>query len=347
MLGKFTRKDFLDAVFSQYYRDQRGFVLVKTVKREDEKIATRYFPNVEVLNKEIYGDDRDVYFGVCPRERMRPEKEHVKYVLALWADINIGSEGHQKGEPAFPGPEEAARAMRDFPRPPSITVDSGHGLHLYWLLEKPTEVSNPSEIESLLKQLQARLNCMENPDLDALMRLPDTFNNKVYGQPQRCNTKFINSNFRYSLQDLDISTKAFPSVGLPITDSKAPEPLQSLDHSTEASTGIVELHYAERATDTAQGQTSKGPLDFGAYETSPFEGRDQLDVPLPELVSDAPGELQRLIAGGKSVELALVGTDRILLGKIEWVEKGWIGIREGEHQYAIPISNILFVRHQG
>lgn len=372
MLGKFTRKDFLDAVFSHYYRDHRGFVLVKTVKTGDEKVATRYFPNVEVLNKESYGDDRDVFFGICPRERMRPEKEHVKYVLALWADINIGREGYQKGEPVFPGPEEAAKAIRDFPRPPSITVDSGHGLHLYWLLEKPVEVSRPPDVEQILEHIQERLSCKKNSGLDALMRLPDTLNNKVFGQPQKCHTKFINTNFRYSLEELDLSTKAFPSAELPHADLRTPEPKHLPGEGlTGLATEFDKQHAADPVTELER--TSPGAVDFGAFESGGTESQYQLAGAVSELESSMPGGgkidqamlqeaslpvgpedwrktssgpdgLQKLLGGGKSVELALAGTDRILQGDLEWVEKGWIGIREGEFQYVIPFGSILYIR---
>ncbi len=75
MIAKFTRKDFLEAIFSPYYKEHRGFILVKSVKRGDPKMSTRYFPNIEILAKEHYGEERDVYFGICPRERMKAEKE--------------------------------------------------------------------------------------------------------------------------------------------------------------------------------------------------------------------------------------------------------------------------------
>jgi len=83
MVSKFTRKDFLEALFADYYKEHRGFILVKSLKRGDPKTSTRYFPNIEILAKEHYGEERDVYFGICPRERMKAEKEHIHYLVAL------------------------------------------------------------------------------------------------------------------------------------------------------------------------------------------------------------------------------------------------------------------------
>ena len=101
MAPKFTRKDFLEALFGYYYKEHRGFILVKSFRRGDSKMSTRYFPNIEILAKEQYGEDRDVYFGICPRERMKPEKEHILHITALWADMDIGAEGHSVGKIFF------------------------------------------------------------------------------------------------------------------------------------------------------------------------------------------------------------------------------------------------------
>lgn len=203
MIAKFTRKDFLDAIFAQYYKELRGFILVKSFKRGDPKMSTRYFPNIEILAKEHYGEERDVYFGICPRERMKAEKEHVHYIVALWADLDIGSEGHEEKKVYFEGPQQAAKAIRSFPRAPSIIVESGRGAHLYWLLKEVTEVTDHEKIEKLLKNISDHLQCDTDPSLDTVLRLPETVNTKIPGKPVNCDVKFINPNFRYSLQDFE------------------------------------------------------------------------------------------------------------------------------------------------
>ena len=111
MIAKFTRKDFLEALFSDYYREHRGFIMVRSVRRGDPKMSTRYFPNIEILAKEHYGEERDVYFGICPRERMKAEKEHIHYLVSLWADLDIGADGHEGKKVYFEGPQQAARAI--------------------------------------------------------------------------------------------------------------------------------------------------------------------------------------------------------------------------------------------
>jgi len=202
MVAKFTRKDFLEALFSDYYKEHRGFILVKSLRRGDPKMSTRYFPNIEILSKEHYGDERDVYFGIAPRERMKAEKEHIHYVVALWADLDIGKEGHEDKDLFFEGPQQAARAIRSFPRAPSLIVESGRGAHLYWLLKNVTQVEDADFVESLLKGISDHLRCETDVSLDCVFRLPETVNTKVPGKPVACDVKFINTNFRYDIGGL-------------------------------------------------------------------------------------------------------------------------------------------------
>ena len=203
MIARFSRKDFLEALFADYYREHRGFTLVKSFKRGDAKMSTRYFPNIDILAKEQYGEDRDVYFGICPRERMKAEKEHVRYIVAFWADLDIGSEGHEEKQKFFEGPREAAKAIRSFPRAPSIIVESGRGAHLYWLLREVTEVNDHEKFESILAKINDFLQCDTEVSLDTVFRLPETMNTKIPARPVNCEVKFINSNFRYTVEDFE------------------------------------------------------------------------------------------------------------------------------------------------
>jgi hypothetical protein len=203
MISKFTRKDFLEALFGDYYKEHRGFILVKSFKRGDPKMSTRYFPNIEILAKEYYGDERDVYFGIAPRERMKAEKEHIHHMVALWANLDIGREGHEHKEHVFESPQHAAKAIRSFPKTPSIIVESGRGAHLYWLLREVDKVKDVEKIESILKNIGTFLKCDIETEIDTTLRLPETVNTKVPSQLLNCDVKFINTNFRYGISDFE------------------------------------------------------------------------------------------------------------------------------------------------
>ena len=94
MKSRFARKDFLEALFGEYVSKHDGFIRIVTVRHYDRKISTRYFPKLETLAKEQYTDNQHVFFGVCPHEGMRADKTGVRYMVALWAGLDLAPEGY-------------------------------------------------------------------------------------------------------------------------------------------------------------------------------------------------------------------------------------------------------------
>jgi hypothetical protein len=372
MIARFTRKDFLEALFLQYYKEHRGFILVKSVKRGDPKMSTRYFPNIDILAKEHYGEERDVYFGVCPRERMKAEKEHIHYLVALWADLDIGSEGHEDKSVFFEGPQQAAKAIRSFPRAPSIIVESGRGAHLYWLLKQVNEVTDPERLEKVLKTISDHLQCDTDVNIDTALRLPETVNTKVVGKPVNCDVKFINANFRYTLQDFENlgqrlvipspTTAAHPSSAAqesqPAFDEEAQEPRYAPSavsaHSVEDSLVLDETIIDELIDDISmtssavtEEPTPQGPVfDSGreaAAYTSPPTSRVR-SFPRQPPSGVTTNVLGRLSSSKTEVEILLIGSDTTINGVLVWTEDGLIGVESGDDLYTIPLSSVSFIR---
>lgn len=381
MIAKFTRKDFLDAIFAQYYKEHRGFILVKSFKRGDPKMSTRYFPNIEILAKEHYGEERDVYFGICPRERMKAEKEHVHYILALWADLDIGPEGHDDKKVFFEGPQQAAKAIRSFPRAPSIIVESGRGAHLYWLLKEVTEITDPERIEKLLGNISEHLQCDTDPNLDTVLRLPETVNTKIPGKPVNCDVKFINPNFRYSLQDFEnlgqrvVTPPIRPTVAQPVSHRPAPQDIPTFSDDAEeapvpgavsAQTVDDSLVLDETIIDeliddismtgsvVADAPTTSGdaplvsrapsrepPAIESTYHAVGNSGRGQRHL-VP--VPATSSVLERLSSSRTEVEISLLGTSTTINGILIWNENGLIGVESGEDLYTIPLTSVSFIK---
>jgi hypothetical protein len=203
MMKRFTRKEFLDALFGQYFERQDGFIMVKTMKHLDRRISTRYFPNVEILSKESYHQDQEVFFGVCPRETMKPDTTHIRFISALWAGLDLGPDGYSGNKTFFRGPAPAAKAVRSFPLPPSIVIESGWGMHLYWLLKDVWRIVDREQLEGLLEKISNYFQCDNQVGLDATLRLPGTFNCKIPGKSVPCDIKYLNTDFRYDLGDFD------------------------------------------------------------------------------------------------------------------------------------------------
>ena len=381
MISKFTRKDFLDALFSEYYKDHRGFILVKSFKRGDPKQSTRYFPNIEILAKEHYGEERDVYFGISPRERMKAEKEHIHYVVALWADLDIGQEGHEDKQKFFEGPQEAAKAIRSFPRAPSIIVESGRGAHLYWLLKHITEVSDPERIERALRNINEYLNCDTDVSLDTVLRLPETVNTKIPGKPVNCEVKFINTNFRYSLQDfenLEPRTAAAPKAAP--SPRTHPGPASAPSYSDEE-TSDTTPHYAEAVApslddslvldetiidelidDISMAGSVVADVSSAVvpeeYVTEPeMEGEVEVEAATveprprvahlrtqPALVPPTNSVLERLSSSQTEVEILLLGSGTTITGVLVSSGNGVVEVEVGQYVYAIPLSSISFIK---
>jgi hypothetical protein len=369
MIARFTRKDFLDALFSQYYKEHRGFILVKSLKRGDAKVSTRYFPNIEILAKEHYGEERDVYFGICPRERMKAEKEHIQYIVALWADLDIGPEGHEEKQIFFEGPQQAAKAIRSFPRAPSIIVESGRGAHLYWLLKQVTPVTDAEKVEKILRNISEHLKCDTDINIDTVLRLPETVNTKIAGKPVNCDVKFINPNFRYSLQDFEnlhqrVAAPAprsapvvasSPISGAPDFEEPADSELeptlgtQALDDSLVLDETIIdELIDDISMTGSLVTDIEPPQAAIPIYSEATLRSPVHIATPATSLnavaLSTTSSVLERLSANRTEVEIALVGSGNVISGVLAWNENGLIGVEANGDLYTIPLSSVSFIK---
>ena len=218
MSGKLGRKEFLEVLFEDYFENHDGFVMVKIIKRLDRKVSTRYFPSIDVLERQQYAEDENVFFGVGPRESMQPGPKNVKYLTALWAGLDFGPEGHSGRASYFKVLPLAALAIRRFPLPPSIIVESGWGVHLYWLLKEPTKVTNVARVERVLRSLNNYFHCQGDSSIGSTLRLPETTNCKMPSESTYCKLKYINERFRYKLKDFE---KLDPKLLEPSRSSQA------------------------------------------------------------------------------------------------------------------------------
>lgn len=113
-------------------------------------------------------DGWDVYFGVVPREYASGKaSDCVQNVGVLWADIDNKAVG---------GTHLAAlMRLGAINLTPSIVVDSGNGIHAYWLLNK---LEPFSRVQPLMKGLQSAIGSDHVHDAPRVLRLPGTRNHK-------------------------------------------------------------------------------------------------------------------------------------------------------------------------
>ena len=149
----------------------------------------------------------NVYIGVATRrDESSGTLENCLALTALYVDIDFK---------VLPEPEARAQLER-FPFPPSLVVQTGGGLHAYFLLREPLEL--PAD-EPIARDALRRLAIALGADLSAaecarVLRLPGTFNYK-YAPPARVSLEVCEPARRYNLSEL---LEFLPREDTPDTD---------------------------------------------------------------------------------------------------------------------------------
>jgi putative DNA primase/helicase len=112
----------------------------------------------------------------------------------LWVDVDVRSPAH-KATNLPPTKAAALSLIREFPLTPTIVVDSGYGLHGWWLFRELWVFDNEADQRAakiltrrFLATLQARARAHgwqidPTADLARVLRLPGTFNHKLEPLP--------------------------------------------------------------------------------------------------------------------------------------------------------------------
>lgn len=128
--------------------------------------------------------ERAVYFGVATRLNGAPSgtRADLAELPALWTEIDTEKLGLEK--------DACQAAAATLPLPPSLIIDSGRGLHLYWLLREALDVRagtpGARELEDdIVATLRQLAGCLSGDiavaELARIMRLPGTHNTKDGG----------------------------------------------------------------------------------------------------------------------------------------------------------------------
>lgn len=199
-----------------------GYLSIWT--RQDKQ--TSYFDTSSFPAAVAYAHDRakagyDVYFGTGLRRQplgsdARGGKADVQWLTAMWIDIDIRGPGHKEAK--LPETLEQAISVAELcPLEPSLIVDSGGGLHVYWLLSKPLEVpaGGHEKLNVVFKAFQKRIIAAaqarlgfkidSTANIDRVLRLPETWNYK--SQPRRPVEIIFDNDNRYDFKELVQSTR--------------------------------------------------------------------------------------------------------------------------------------------
>lgn len=160
-IHQLTPEEFLSLVWPKKLgRDETLELRYKNSSGQFHNEFLRSIPEVIARADELKAD-HDVYFGVATRRGRRGKKENCLRVGALFVDLDT-------------------TVLPNIEPKPTVVVNSGHGLHLYWLLKSPVQVlGHIAELEAINRGLISRFGGdPASVDLSRVLRIPGTINHK-------------------------------------------------------------------------------------------------------------------------------------------------------------------------
>jgi len=149
-----------------------------------ERLKQKFFKSYkEASIFSLKQNETNVYFGVAPRKANASsgKKEDCYQLASIFSDVDYGKEGH-KGLVKIKTMDEAISLIHKFEHKPSILVNSGHGLHSYWKLDKPV-VLDEENIKFLESKMMYFIHSFGGDkgtqDVSRILRVPYTYNCKL------------------------------------------------------------------------------------------------------------------------------------------------------------------------
>jgi len=171
------KRDFLKHVTAT-----QGYYCILGIRRGQPN--SKFFDNVddaashcEVLAAQEY----DVYFG-CAKFRTNENRlaTNAKYFKSFWLDVDCGPKKDYLDKET--GLNEIERFCTELSLPFPTVVDSGNGLHCYWVLTNEISYNEWKPVADFLKQTCVQHGLKADPsvtsDAARILRVPDTFNFK-------------------------------------------------------------------------------------------------------------------------------------------------------------------------
>jgi len=230
--------EFLKRVYGKL-RD--GYLSVTIL--ENGKSRTRWFDSRHLDEMAAYaveaGKTYNTYFGVNPRgkalgEFRRGDREDITAVIGTYTDFDIKGDAHK--EKNLPETKEVLMAfLMALPIPPTIIIESGNGIHAYWLFEEIFCISNEASRDYIEKIVKGWEGFVKDKafreygwkfdsvsDLPRMLRAVGTANHKTAERPV-CKVASFRED-RYSPSDFEEYASAQPakrSAGTTETDGFA------------------------------------------------------------------------------------------------------------------------------
>ena len=184
-----STEDFLSILFkdvpSQYFLELRAISGNKEIRQQWFSITSQGLAAAVRWAQARDAEEFNVYFGVQPRIRRGGTSEDVAFVKTVYADQDCGT-----GKPHFEkqNADDLLCVLCQGGRlpEPTFVVDSGHGIHSYWVLQEHLR-SRDTSFENIMRGLAENLDGDGSViALPQVMRLPGTTNWKDPDDPVDC-----------------------------------------------------------------------------------------------------------------------------------------------------------------
>ena len=207
---------FFEAIFPK--AEDRTYVEIRTIDKDSN--VKRYFYPTATIDRLVsqvanlpHFKETNVYFGVCRRKGRKGTEKNVERVNCLWVDVDC-KDSQEK--------DRRLASLKNFKLPASIIVDSGHGFHCYWLLNKSYLIkSNEDKLKAkgYLKGLALALNGDKAFDLCRILRVPGTKNLKNPDNPLPVEILKFDPALKYKLTEFEKSRVEVEELGAEVNIS--------------------------------------------------------------------------------------------------------------------------------
>jgi hypothetical protein len=167
--GVFEPQDIVEFRTIETWSDTTGAKKSKAIGQQYYSIGQP----LDALLKEMHTlnavSQGNIFFGVCPRPHEGARKKRdIQIARCFWADLDDCAV------------EEARNRVKKVGLPtPTIVVNSGHGVHLYWRLTEAVDLqARMDEFEVLMKTIANAIDGDSVQNADRLLRVPGFMNMK-------------------------------------------------------------------------------------------------------------------------------------------------------------------------
>jgi len=224
----------MDTFFENIFRGKPDDHLINLWTLSDKH--SQYFTNIDEFEEATEQIEGDIYFGlgtstVKNGTYNRFSAKQIEGTGCIHVDIDFGNDGHKKGN--LPPTIKEAMNIAQRITVPSYVIESGHGIHAYYMIEE--YACTPEKVQAvadLQRDFQKILNCYTQYDIDMthdisrVLRIPGSKNYKDLKDIKDCKVIVDNSNYRYTVEELKRTLEVTSNNSEPIKKTIIPKPIQ-------------------------------------------------------------------------------------------------------------------------